>query len=283
MKKLLTLWLVLSAAVLFAGGPYPNGGAGTALSETQILAPYKSAIDTANEEVSADFDAAAALVTSNYSDISAAIASKGVDMTGIIPSGYDTAIENIPAASGDAVASDVLSGITFSNDSGSSTGTRPCVTIPKTGQTTSYATGDDGDIEAGYTCTGTRFTDNGDGTVRDNATGLMWPKDISAGNSNDWAGALTYADSFSGGGYTDWRRANIREVLSLFDYGRANPALPNGHPFTMTSVTYIWTSNTSLATTANAYYVVAGDGTLAQTAKTNNWPHTALPVRGGNP
>ena len=43
--------------------------------------------------------------------------------------------------------------------------------VPKTGQTTSYRTHDDGDLEKGVTWPSTRFTDNGDGTVTDNLTG----------------------------------------------------------------------------------------------------------------
>jgi len=50
--------------------------------------------------------------------------------------------------------------------------------LPKTGQTISYVAGDDGDYEAGYVPDGDRFVDNGDGTVTDNATGLMWVKDM---------------------------------------------------------------------------------------------------------
>jgi hypothetical protein len=46
--------------------------------------------------------------------------------------------------------------------------------VKKTGQTTSYKTGDDGDLEIG---TAIAFTDNSDGTITDNATGLMWAKD----------------------------------------------------------------------------------------------------------
>jgi len=53
-----------------------------------------------------------------------------------------------------------------------------CVDIelmPATGQTTSYGTGDDGDVEAGAPLA---YTDNGDGTVTDTNTGLMWEKKV---------------------------------------------------------------------------------------------------------
>ena len=48
--------------------------------------------------------------------------------------------------------------------------------VPKTGQTTSYATGDDGELEKGVAWPNPRFTDNNNGTVTDNLTGLIWLK-----------------------------------------------------------------------------------------------------------
>ena len=50
--------------------------------------------------------------------------------------------------------------------------------LPKTGQTVQYTSGDDGTYEMGWS--GTRFTANGDGTITDNATGLMWVANPSA-------------------------------------------------------------------------------------------------------
>ncbi len=53
------------------------------------------------------------------------------------------------------------------------TGTHEGGAVVKTGQTTSYRTGDDGDLEKGVAWPDTRFTDNGNGTVTDNLTGNM--------------------------------------------------------------------------------------------------------------
>ena len=55
--------------------------------------------------------------------------------------------------------------------------TTSATNIPKTGQTLIYASGDDGNIQAGVEWPAQRFTDNGDGTVTDSLTGLMWLKD----------------------------------------------------------------------------------------------------------
>lgn len=48
--------------------------------------------------------------------------------------------------------------------------------LPKTGQTTEYQSGDDGTYMKGLPSSGDRFTDNNDGTITDNATGLQWVK-----------------------------------------------------------------------------------------------------------
>ncbi len=45
--------------------------------------------------------------------------------------------------------------------------------LPRSGQTTSYGSGSDGDLRPGAAMS---FTDNGDGTITDNVTGLMWEK-----------------------------------------------------------------------------------------------------------
>ena len=72
----------------------------------------------------------------------------------------------------------------FKSDFGRGGYTNPCppngpAPVEKTGQTISYATGDDGELERGIDKPPLkdRFTDNGDGTVTDNLTGLIWMKD----------------------------------------------------------------------------------------------------------
>ena len=71
----------------------------------------------------------------------------------------------------------VYAGITISGDVAISGGSGSCAKyVSKTGQTTLYATGDDGDLEKGDPVS-PRFTDNGDGTITDNATDLVWAKD----------------------------------------------------------------------------------------------------------
>jgi len=103
--------------------------------------------------------------------------------------------------------------------------------LQATGQTISYAAGDDGAIRAGAALS---YTDNGDGTVTDNSTGLTWEKktDANVDVNFTWQGALAYVaelNAMNGGagfaGHNDWRLPNIRELLSTVDYGRSNPPI----------------------------------------------------------
>jgi hypothetical protein len=66
--------------------------------------------------------------------------------------------------------------------------------VPKTGQTASIATGDDGDLEKGVASPNPRFTDNGNGTIMDNLTGLTWLKNASCLGQQTWANALAAAN-----------------------------------------------------------------------------------------
>ena len=68
------------------------------------------------------------------------------------------------------------------------------------------------------------FVDNGDGTVTDNATGLMWSQDDS-GEGFLWEGALEYAENATLAGYNDWRLPNAKELQSIADYSGAFPAM----------------------------------------------------------
>jgi hypothetical protein len=64
------------------------------------------------------------------------------------------------------------------------------------------------------------FVDNGDGTITDNATGLMWQQ-ADDGTTRDWENALSYSESLTLGGHNDWRLPNAKELHSILDYTRS--------------------------------------------------------------
>jgi hypothetical protein len=70
--------------------------------------------------------------------------------------------------------------------------------------------GQDGDYRAGAPVS---YTDNGDGTVTDDSTGLMWQRD--PGEKTTYAEAVEGAGSLELAGYDDWRLPTIKELYSL--------------------------------------------------------------------
>jgi len=131
----------------------------------------------------------------------------------------------------------------------------PPAVLPATGQTKCYDDsgkneipcdspdfpGQDGFYHAGCPTEG-RFVDNGDGTVTDFCTGLMWQKETADVNENgevdyplpgdrinwqdriSWQTALKYCENLDFAGYHDWRLPNLRELQSIVDYGRGAPS-----------------------------------------------------------
>jgi hypothetical protein len=169
---------------------------------------------------------------------------------------------------------------------------------PKTGQTTSSATGDDGDLKKGVTWPNPRFTDNNNGTVTDNLTGLIWLKNANCFGTKTWANALSSANTLNSGecglsdgsAEGDWRLPNVRELHSLIHWGFFNPALPNtagtgklteGDPFTGVQTVGSYWSSTDYAwfTTTSAWEVDMDDGYVSGGDKANGF--YVWPARGG--
>jgi hypothetical protein len=162
--------------------------------------------------------------------------------------------------------------------------------VPQTGQTTSYAPEDDGDIQAGVEWPTPRFTNRGNGTVRDNLTGLFWLQDVDCGGNNKpWLDALTFANTLASGRCGlrdgsvagDWRLPHIKELQSLVDFSQESPAFPAGHPFTLArnTVTRLWSPTTRQAGIVNyAWTLDVRDGTTVIRHKTFE-PESAWAVR----
>ena len=66
------------------------------------------------------------------------------------------------------------------------------------------------------------YVDNGDGTVTDLNTGLMWQQAYSG--KMTWDDALAGVETFSLAGYDDWRLPTIKELYSLIDFSGIDPS-----------------------------------------------------------
>ena len=129
-------------------------------------------------------------------------------------------------------------------------GSNPLVSVPATGQLTSYVSGDDGSRKAGVAWPETRFIDNKDGTVTDKLTGLIWLQDAGCFTQTVWSSALMDVNQLANGacGLNDgssagqWRMPNVNELESLLDVSASNPVISFGNPFKNVSGAIYWTS-----------------------------------------
>jgi hypothetical protein len=172
--------------------------------------------------------------------------------------------------------------------------------LPRTGLTVSYATGDDAYYQKGVAWPNPRFSDNLNGTVTDNLTGLIWLKDANCSSffaPLSLAAALAACNGLSAGycGLTDgssagdWRLPNRNELNSLVDIRYYNPSLCNtagtgqwtsGDPFTnVQSNNYYWSSSIFPVGGGGAWRVGMGGGDIYISMTTEAlW---VWPVRGG--
>ena len=127
-----------------------------------------------------------------------------------------------------------------------------------------------------------RFTDNGDGTVTDVKTMLMWFKDASVLNGRMYMEAVkacTMYPIWSFAGYDDWRLPSMPELMSLIDKSQSDPALPPGNPFVNVQLRY-WTTKAMEGYT-NWHWIVNMDSGDVQFAydydELSGWP-----IRDGN-
>lgn len=166
--------------------------------------------------------------------------------------------------------------------------------VEKTGQTVSYSDkgGEDGDLQKGVAWPNPRFTDMGDGTVRDNLTKLIWLKDADSFGYRTWEQALSDANNLSSGSHGltdgsqagDWRVPNVKELQSLIDFEYVLPALSsasgkskwtNGDAFVNVESHLYWSSTTFSSNLIYVWVVHLIDGGVEYVAKTLTlrvWP-----------
>lgn len=144
-----------------------------------------------------------------------------------------------------------------------------------TGQLESILPGDDGELQRGFPIPENRFTDNGDNTITDTATGLMWVKSPSTGGEKTWQEALDEIRNVNNGAtssfgaipHRNWRLPNRIELASLVSFGTDFPALPSDNPFTIVPKAPHWTSTTYSSIPAEAWTVDFDDGAILPTPK----------------
>lgn len=162
--------------------------------------------------------------------------------------------------------------------------------LPDTGQTSCYDA-DGNEIlcpaegepfygqDGNYQVSAPSFTDNGNGTVTDNNTGLVWQKntadtnedgsitsgDYPVGDKMTWQEAVDYCDGLVFSGRDNWYLPRVLELESLVDYGDTGI----NSIFTIVSgVSFYWTSDSPQGTSALAWYVSFPTGH-------NYWPSKA--------
>ena len=159
-------------------------------------------------------------------------------------------------------------------------------------------TGQDGDTQAGAPLS---YTDNGDGTITDNNTKLVWEKKSSDGSIHDVNFVYTWANAFAVhiaalnaanlAGHDDWRLPNVRELQSIANYENFNPSVSSEFNNTCTpgattvltgsctATTQYWASSTSAHAPTFAWAVIFSDGLVGEFSKA--FVFRARAVRGG--
>jgi len=127
--------------------------------------------------------------------------------------------------------------------------------LPDTGQTQSYTTtfGEDHD----YLINTPSFTNNGNGTITDNVTGLMWQQ--VDGGEMTFENAITYCNTLTLGGFSGWRLPTPIEAYSILNHQNSNPAI-NTTFFTLTTAEYWWTSVFENNSTTKVWCTNSGGG-----------------------
>ncbi|WP_139786638.1 DUF1566 domain-containing protein, partial [Desulfamplus magnetovallimortis] len=110
------------------------------------------------------------------------------------------------------------------------------------------------------------FVDNGDGTVSDEVTGLMWQQ-TDDGVTRTWEDACQACEELELAGYNDWRVPSVEELKSIVDYSKYDPSISDGI-FNNVKSSYYWSGSTYADGTDGAWRVVFGYGGVGNYGKT---------------
>jgi hypothetical protein len=152
-------------------------------------------------------------------------------------SGSRTALLTIP--NDDPSTSDYSITITAS-------GIVPPAELHQTGMTAIKGPNDDGTLKKGLSWPDPRFTDNGDETITDHLTGLMWDKNADRFGVQTWASALNEIAAMTVGSHADWRLPNAVELRSLVNAGQSDSSVwLNSKGFSNVNAAYYHSSTKS--------------------------------------
>ncbi|ETR67388.1 MAG: hypothetical protein OMM_05159 [Candidatus Magnetoglobus multicellularis str. Araruama] len=114
-------------------------------------------------------------------------------------------------------------------------------------------------VRGGYSYQIDRFILNGDDTVTDTKTGLMWQQYAISSKMN-WQDAISHCETFQLADYDDWRFPNKEELRSIIDYNKYDPCINSAYfPGTMPDL--YWSSTTSPKNFRTAYVIDFSNGT----------------------
>jgi len=117
------------------------------------------------------------------------------------------------------------------------------------------------------------YVDNGNGTVTDTGTGLMWQKQDDA-KKRTWIEAVDYCKGLSLGGHKGWRLPEVKELQSILDMKRNPTADP---VFTGTKAYGYWSATDYPTSYVEAYWIYFVDGGVNHNNKSD--PQYAIYVR----
>jgi len=118
--------------------------------------------------------------------------------------------------------------------------------------------------------------------VLDKETGLVWAKNASVGELQDWYSAQNQCYNIGIGGRKGWRLPTVDELASLLDPQQTGfPCLPSGHPFINVMNGQCWSATPNSYNTDYACYVDMGDGGYVNCGHLKTSLKYVWPVRGG--
>ena len=97
------------------------------------------------------------------------------------------------------------------------------------------------------------FMNNGDNTITDTNTGLMWQKEA-PGSTMNWEGPITYCENLSLAGHNDWRLPTIKELTSIVNLAKYNLTIDTQY-FLNTVLSCYWSSTTYAGSTSPAWVI----------------------------